>query len=560
VSAGIARAASRMAKLIEHDNEEQNMASKTTAKKTSSKATAKKPPATAKKPPAVSVPVEVAVPVPVPVEVRLPAPHRRAWTAKKPPARPSASKALRGWKWAAAAAAQEAADQGVVQLDELGFEAALARSYLKRVQGSFTHPKKPTWRNIAQALWDDLGVETAGKWTDGGRYELSPYHLQIVQDESHRLYDARGHEKTDPNPKEFAVLVEGIEAVGGVMQAVYFTEERGAALLVDGRRRSRGARAVNLRRLSAASNDEPPVLIETLSCICVRDPVRVMQIKNGSNYHRCPEDALRQLAGIQQLERQMPLVAIAAMMGVTTQTLANIRSLDGLCQRARDELGTKITLSLAYRLARELPKRQEEALQATERLPPKARQRAVEAFLAGDSPEAEARSMGVRDVKSLAKRLSANPDPDPELKPLRLLFAMLRGDSAAERLLPAKWRECLGLDVSDSSGQCQDPAPPPAGEAVPARRQQLVIDDGVPEGMRVQCLQCGAEPSEYCLGDGPDEEEQWGTQDGTRIHQTRIIRAQRDRMPSLPALLPAHHEGRKGKRGAGLSDGARDAG
>lgn len=496
-------------------------------------------------------------------------------TAKKPPTRPAApargNKSLRGWKYAAAAAAQEAADMGVVHLDEMGFEAALARSYLKRVQGSFTHPKKPTWRSVAQALWDDLGVETVGKWTDGGRYELSPYHLQIVQDEDHRLYDVRGHEKTDPNPKEFAVLVEGIEAVGGVMQAVYFTEERGAALVVDGRRRSRGARAVNLRRLSAAGNDEPPVLIETLSCICVRDPVRVMQIKNGSNYHRCPEDALRQLAGIQQLEREMPLVAIAAMMGVTTQTLANIRSLAGLCQRGRDELGTKITLSLAYRLARELPARQEEALEATAKLPPKARQRAVEAFLAGDSPEAEARSMGVRDVKSLAKRLAANPDPDPELVPLRALFSMLRGESAAERLLPPKWRECLGLDDAPSikmetphpsSITIEPPrlAPGVTMVVLGADQRQTVIDDGVPEGMRVECDQCGAAPSEYCLGDGPDEDEQWGSQDGTRIHQSRIVRAKRARMPELPAILPTHQDGRKAKRGGTVSEGARDAG
>jgi len=486
-------------------------------------------------------------------------------------ARAKADKNLRGWKWAAAAAAFEAAETGAGAISDRAVgspgrsvEAEIARAYLKRVEGTYAAPRKATFRALAQALWDDLGADPLEEWVEGGRYNLSPYHLRIVQDKEHDLYDVRGHEETDPNPKEFCALVEAIAAVGWVMQAVIFTEERGLALIVEGRRRVRASRAVNLRRLSAAefttTNPQaaPPMLIESIAATCVRDRTKLLQVKNGSNYHRCAEDALRQLAGIQQLEKTMSLVAIAAMLGVTTQTLANQRSLAGLSPTAREALRTgQISLTLAYRLARELPARQDGALEATKDLPAKSRQRAVDAWLAGDSPEAEARALRARDVRSLGKRVAENRDP--ELAPLRALFAVLRGHEASIAELPAKWRECLGL--SDEAASAADAA---GGEdvgdvqALPSkRREQLVIDDGVPYGMRVRCAQCEAEPTEYCIGDGPDEEEKWGFEDNTRIHQSRIVAAKRARMPDLPVIAgpsavevakPALKRGRKGDR------------
>lgn len=469
--------------------------------------------------------------------------------AKKPPGKPDD---LRGWLWAAAAACQEAADAGE---DGYSHEAYIAECYLKRVEGKFPRPKKSTFQTLAQSIWGVLGQEDGLIGIEGESYQLSPYRLSIVQDEQHFLYDVRGHETTDPNPKEFAALVEGVAAVGFVMQAVLFTVERGVPLVADGRRRERAARAVNMRRLSAASvraddpRAAPPTLIETIPAICVMDRRRLIEIKNGSNYHRCSEDALRQAAGIQQLEAHMQQVQIAALLGVTTQTVANQRSLANLTQTAREALrSNKITLTLAYRLARELPERQDGALEATKALPAKARQRAVEAWLAGDSPEAEARALRARDVRTLNLKVQQNQDP--ELAPLRALFALLRGNEAAAADLPPKWRDCLGLPGIPAA-TAEAVAPP---RSTAQAKRQTEIDDGVPSGMRVRCPQCGAEPTEYCLGDGPDEDEQWGHEDGTRIHQTRIIASRRSRMPDLPpieqteASAPAGR-GRKGDKG-----------
>lgn len=498
-------------------------------------------------------------------------PPREATHAVFEQHRKAEEESLRGWLWAAAAAAEEAAAQGVEAIDARGAEAALARPYLAQIHGHWEPPKKLTWASVAKQLWTTLGLaRTEEGWIEGEHYNLSPYHLRIVSDPTHYLYDVRGHESTDPNPKDFAALVEGVRAVGWIMQSVWFTVERGQAIVAEGRRRVRAARAYNLRELAScvfepgdrsSSRAAPPRLIETIPANFTRDPLRVVQVKNGGNYLRSGEDVLRQMAGIQQLEKHMSLVAIAGMMGVHTQTLANIRSLGGLSLKAQETLRAgKIPISLAYRLSRELPDRQDAALAATDALPAKSRQRAIEAFLAGQSPEAEARAFKAKDIKAMGRLVAATKDP--ELAPLRSLFAVLRGDAGAVADLPPKWREGLGLledgewqsivcpecyvdpfeGCTDEDGRpkavCKERIEKAAQDSFIQRlkppKRQVAIDDGVPEGMRVACPVCQATATEYCL-DG-DDDDGFGVQDGTRIHRARIVAASRSRMPVLPAI------------------------
>lgn len=402
----------------------------------------------------------------------------------------------RKWSLAAAAVAEHLADCKVEAWEDMEAGAA-RRLYLAALgqdapfelvgdaEGSPRQPETwPGWARVREQLVPDTIV--TGPLAEDDQVVLWPSQIAIITDPKHpHLWCRRALKPPDPD------LIGQIEAYGGVREMVWVTmcdlagelvREAGRISIIDGRRRGAGVRAVNTQRITIASFQlrsrpvaevDPPDLL-TLRCRFTADPGRVAIIKDTANHGRLAEDLLRQADGVANLAKPVRRCAmcstvtpslgtchcgglivekgrscreIAKLMGLSTQTVANLLSLTLLettTVRPALEHGDFSVFS-GYRLAKEDPARQLEALAATDGLPARERGPAIERFLSGDEGEdgkAASKSWKPKDVKVLAEKLATSRSP--EVVQLGQALAYLAGAKGATlKGLPKPWQRAL---------------------------------------------------------------------------------------------------------------------
>lgn len=382
----------------------------------------------------------------------------------------------RKWSLAAASVAEYLVDLGITAWETAETHGA-QRLYLEAL-GLDDDPKQPEvwpgWAAVRAQLVPDTIV--TGPLAEDEQVVLWPSQIDIVTDRKHpHLFCRRALQPPD------ADLIGQIEAYGGVREFVWITmcdakgqlvREGGRPSMVDGRRRGAGVRAVNSRRITAALYDlrikprgevEPPSLL-TLQCRFTADPERVAVIKDTANHGRLAEDLLRQADGVANLAgggdevdetgeikpgaKRRSCREIAKLMGLSTQTVANLLSLTLLDAEVRQALERgEFSVFCGYKLAKEDHNRQRLALAATAGLVPRERGPAIERFLSGED-ESEARpskSWKGKDVKGLAEKMAASRSA--EVQQLGQVLAYLTGTGSLKGL-PKAWQRALTAEAS----------------------------------------------------------------------------------------------------------------